>query len=240
MRSLDLAPLLLVVAIGACAAPVGEESSELAALGERWMEAFNAGDVDALAAFYAEDARLLPPNAELGQGREVARAAFSDMIASGIKGQLETIEAVAAGDVGYRVGTYSLQGPDGAALDRGKYIEVWRRIDGAWQIENDIWNSDMPTPFSGTALMITHEVDDAGRWRAAWQGADSRHAMFAQHGAPNVRTFQSLTNPKLTGLLIDVADMDAFQAFLESPAAIRAKAEDGVRDATLRVFEAMK
>ena len=239
MRGFNIAPLLLIVAVAACT-PAARESSELAAMGDRWEEAFNSGDADAVAALYAEDGRLLPPNAELGQGRDVARAAFAEMIASGIKAQLETIEAVVAGDLGHRVGTYSLHGPDGAVLDHGKYIETWRQIDGAWQIENDIWNSDLPAPFSGTNLIITHEVINADRWLAAWQGDGSRHEVFGQHGAPNVRTFQSLANPNLTGLLIDVADMDAFQAFMESPVAEQAKAEDGVKDATLRIFKEVK
>ena len=240
MRRLNLALPFLVIAVGACAAPASRDSGELAAAADRWEEAFNAGDIDALVALYAEDARLLAPNAELAQGRDAVRAAFSEMIASGIKGELETIEAVVAGDVGYRVGTYSLQGPDGGAIERGKYVEVWRQIDGDWRIANDIWNSDMPAAFSGTTLIVTHEVADAARWLAAWQGADGRQALFAQNGAPNVRTFQSLANPKVTGLLIDVADMEAFQAFMDSPAAATAKAEDGVRDATLRMFTAIE
>ncbi len=81
---------------------------------------------------------------------------------------------------------------------------------------------------------------DAARWLAAWQGAGSRHELFAQHGAPFVRTFQSAANPRLTGLLIDVADMAAFEAFMESPEATKSKAEDGVIDATLRVFTQMQ
>jgi uncharacterized protein (TIGR02246 family) len=240
VRGFDLVPLLLVVGVGACAGSAAQESAELAAVADRWEQAFNAGDLDALVALYAEGARLLPPNAGPIQGRSAVRASFSEMIATGIKGELQTVEAVVAGDIGYRVGTYSLRGPGGAAFDRGKYVETWRRIDGAWQIENDIWNSDLPAPFSRTTLIITHEVDDVARWRAAWQGAGSRHALFAQHGAPTVRTFRSPTNARLTGLLVDVADMDAFQAFLNSPAAASAKAEDGVRDATVRVLEVME
>ncbi len=240
MRRFDLVPVLLAVGLGACAGSTARDDAELARMDGRWAEAFNARDLDAVAALYAEDARLLPPNAEPMQGREAARAAFGEMVAAGLKGELEAIEAVSAGDVGYVVGTYSLRGPDGAAVDRGKYVEIWRRADGAWRIQNDIWNSDMPAPFARTALIITHEVDDPARWRAAWRGEDSRRAMFAEHGAPNVRAFQSVTNPRLTGLLVDVADMDAFRAFLGSSAAAKAKAQDGLREATMRVFEVME
>jgi hypothetical protein len=50
-----------------------------------------------------------------------------------------------------------------------------------------------------------------------------------------VRTFQDPDNPNVTVLVIDVVDMAAFQAFMESPETASAKMEDGVKDATLRV-----
>ncbi len=89
-------------------------------------------------------------------------------------------------------------------------------------------------------MLATHEVNDPAHWRAAWQGPNSRHQMFAQHGAPNVRLYQSSSNPRLTGLLIEVSDMDAFQAMLNSPEGAAAKRADGVRDPTLRIFMEMK
>jgi ketosteroid isomerase-like protein len=235
MQRFDLAtPVLfsLVVALGACAPAGSQESPELAQAGERWIDAFNAADVDALASMYTEDAWLLPPNGEMAQGRDAVRAIFGGMIDAGLNAELETVEAIAAGDLGYKLGTFKVLGPDGSVLDRGKFIEVWNQAGGEWKVSRDIWNSDMPAP----SLMITHNVADADHWLAAWRGPDSRHGMFAQHGAPSVRVFQSLQDPSLTGLLIGVTDMDALQAMLESPEAAAAKAEDGVIDASLQVF----
>lgn len=226
-------PLLSLVAVlGACAPTGSQESSELAATTDIWTTALNAGDVEAVAALYAEDARLLPPNGALTQGREAVRQEFGAMVAAGLTGELSTLEAVVAGDIGYKVGTYKVMGPDGSVVDRGKFIEVWQQVGGDWQIINDIWNSDMPVP----NLLVTHNVVDAERWLAAWRGPNSRHGLFAQNGAPSVRVFQSAQDPNLTGLLIGVTDMDAFQAMLESPEGAAAKAADGVVDASMRVF----
>ena len=33
-----------------------------------------------------------------------------------------------------------------------------------------------------THVLITHEVEDADKWLAAWRGDDGRKAMFAEHG----------------------------------------------------------
>ena len=232
MKRINLASLSLLVALGACYPAGSQESSELAATSGAWTEAFNAGDLDALMAMYTEDARLLPPNAGMVQGRDAVREGFSELIASGIKLELETVEALVAADIGYKVGTYTMFAPDGSTIDQGKFIEGWRQVGGEWMIANDIYNSDMPAP----SLMITHEVADADHWLAAWQGPDSRHGAFAQNGAPSVRVFQSLQNPNLMGLMIGVADPHALQEFLESPEGAAAKAEDGVVDASLRVF----
>jgi ketosteroid isomerase-like protein len=240
MRKLNFAALLVIIAAAACYPPAAQESSELAAKADAWETALNAGDVDAIVALYTEDCRLMPPGAALVEGHAAVREIFGGMIDAGITGELETVEAMVAGDLGYRVGTYTLMTVEGMEVDRGKYIEVWRQVGGEWKITNDVWNSDLPGGSEGTTLSITHEVNDAARWLAAWQGADSRHEMFAQHGAPSVRVFQSVDNPNLTGLLIDVTDMDALQAFLDSPEGTRAKAEDGVMDPTMRVFMEVK
>jgi hypothetical protein len=32
----------------------------------------------------------------------------------------------------------------GKTVETGKYIEVWRRINGKWLMVRDIWNDDAP------------------------------------------------------------------------------------------------
>lgn len=240
MRGINYSILGAIIVLAACAPQGSQPSSEIAAKAEGFAAAMNAGDLEALVDLYAEDARLLPPNAEMVRGHDAIRAVYGEIIASGLEGELETIEAIAAGDIGYRVGTFASRTPDGTVVDRGKYIEVWQKRDGEWKIINDMYSSDLPVGSGTTTLTITHEVRDFDHWFAAWQGGDSRHALFAQHGAPRVRTFQDPDNPDSIGLVIDVADMGALQALLDSPAGAQAKAEDGVIDATMRVYTEVK
>lgn len=84
-----------------------------------------------------------------------------------------------------------------------------------------------------THVLITHEVDDADKWLAAWRGPDSRHKLFKDNGAKMVHTFQDANNPNLTGLVIAVADMDKFMAMLESDEGQAAAAADGVKSDTM-------
>lgn len=240
MRHLKSVALLLIVAGVACAPPTAQESPELAAKAAAWEDAMNAADVEAIVALYSEDARLMPPNAETGQGHDAVRDSFGGMIAAGLSVDLETTEAMAAGNLGTRIGTYVLTSADGAEADHGKYIETWEKTGDGWVITNDIWNSDVAIGAGTTSLIGTHMVEDGDHWLAAWSGENSRHADFARHGAPSVRVFQSPDNANLTGLLIDVSDMDKFQAYLEGEEGTAAKAEDGVKDETLQILAEVK
>jgi hypothetical protein len=182
----------------------------------------------------------MPPNAELAKGHAAARASFGEMIDAGLTGKIDPITVAAAGDIGFRNGTYSLQTADGTVVDRGKYTDTWRKVGGEWKITSDIWNSDL-APFAGTTTVaITHDVKDADHWLAAWMGENSRHDMFAQHGVANVRVFQNPDTPTQIGLLVDATDMEAFYAFLNSEEGAAAKAEDGVIDKGMRTYMEVK
>jgi ketosteroid isomerase-like protein len=232
--------LALTFAATACAPQAADQSAELAALTDNWENALNAGDVDALAGIYAEDCVLMPPNAELMTGQAAAAATFGGMIAAGLTGELETIKAAAAGGVGYHTGTYWLRAPDGTIVDRGKFMEGWQKVGGEWKIVHDIWNSDWDQFATATTIAITHDVKDGDHWLAAWQGEDSRHDLFARHGVANVRVFQNPEKPNQAGLLVDVTDMAAFKAMLNSDEGAAAKAEDGVIDEGMRVYTEVK
>ncbi|MDH3745856.1 MAG: DUF4440 domain-containing protein [Acidobacteriota bacterium] len=239
MKKYAFLSILVIVVVVACAPTASREGTEIAEQSKAWAAGFNSENPDAIAALYSGDARLMAPNAQMEQGSEAVRATFGAMIEAGLGIELDTVETRVAGDIGYRVGTYSLTA-GGEEVDRGKYVEVWRKLDGVWKITADIWNSDLAAETSqGATLMGTHEVEDAAKWLAAWQGEDSRRALFAEHGAPHVSVFQSPDNPNLTGLLIQVSDMEALQALLDSEEGRAAAAEDGVKFDTLRLLAAV-
>ncbi len=236
MKNITLAALSIVLVCAACAPTGSQYGAAIVARSDGWQTAFNAGDIDALVALYTEDARILPPNAELAQGSAAIGEAFGEMIASGVGIGLDTIDAHIAGDIGYRVGTYTIIAPDGSVADQGKYVETWRLTNGEWKISNDIWNSDLPPVFAGTTMIITHEVKDGARWVEAFQPPENRQEMFMRNGVASVRNFQNPDDPNLAGLLLQVTDMEALATLMASPEATAAKAQDGVKDATLRVF----
>ena len=80
-------------------------------------------------------------------------------------------------------------------------------------------------------LMATHEVDDV----AHWTSSPNREEVFASV-ATDIRTFVDPSRPNHVGLTMDVSDMAAFEAVMESEAAAEAMQYDGVHPETLAVY----
>jgi len=118
---------------------------------KKFVEAFDRGDVVALADFYTEDAKVLPPNMEMVNGKQAIQAFWENARERGVRSiNLETVEVGFDGDLAYErgVSTVNIQ-PEGAQATtvRGKYLVILKRqTDGSWKLAVDIWNSDLPQP----------------------------------------------------------------------------------------------
>ena len=117
----------------------------IAANDENFAAAFNRGDAAGVAAFYTEDGQLLPPNSDLVQGRQAVQAFWQGVMDMGIKGiKIECGEVEDHGDTAIEASTYELQDGEGQTLDAGKFIVIWKREDGQWELHRDIFNSSLP------------------------------------------------------------------------------------------------
>ncbi len=87
-----------------------------------------------------------------------------------------------------------------------------------------------------TTAIVLHEVDNGEIWANAWRkGAGSRHEMFGKIGV-KARTFRDPKDINVTGLILEIPDMEAFQNLLASADGQKAMAEDGLKVETLRVL----
>jgi hypothetical protein len=80
--------------------------------------------------------------------------------------------------------------------------------------------------------IVGHDVKDTDHWLASPQ----REELFGPLGVSNIRTFVDPQNPAHVALVMDVADMDALMAFMETPAAAEAMDHDGVLPETLVIL----
>ena len=112
---------------------------------KQWSAALSRGDSAGMAALYTSNAQLFPTHSDIVSGTEAIQKFWQGVITSGVKGAtLTTLDVDGQGDIAYEVGKYALTGEGGKGLDNGKYIVVWKRVQGKWQLHRDIWNSSMP------------------------------------------------------------------------------------------------
>jgi hypothetical protein len=78
-------------------------------------------------------------------------------------------------------------------------------------------------------VMAYHDVKDKDHWLAS----PRREEFFGPLGVTNIRTFIDPENSARVGLVMDVADMGAVMAAMETQAASDAMAHDGVLPETL-------
>ena len=77
-----------------------------------------------------------------------------------------------------------------------------------------------------------HDVKDVDHWLAS----PKREEFFGPLGVTNIRTFVDPQNPTRVGLLLDIPDMDAVMAAMQTPEAAAAMEHDGVVPETLVIL----
>ena len=134
-------------------APAGltaSDSARIAAADSAFRAAANAGDAAAVAAVYASDASLLPPNMPVQRGRNAIQAFWRGLLdAYTVNFELSPDMIEGRGDLAYNMGHYRFTGvpkvksAPGIA-DEGKFVEILKKQpDGTWKYAVDIYNSNL-------------------------------------------------------------------------------------------------
>jgi len=118
---------------------------------EEFVNAYNRGDMLAVAALYTEDAVLMPAELANTAGPagdpRVLRRRQADGVA---RPDAKDSSVGGEGDTACEVGQYTLQikRPGGELVaDKGKYVVIWKQAaDRSRKLAVDIWNTDEPLP----------------------------------------------------------------------------------------------
>lgn len=110
----------------------------------KFMDAFKKGDSAGAAANYSDDAQMMPPNSEpvMKSGIAPAWGSFMAMGAKEVKLMVDDIAGNA--DIISETGRYEILATENKTLDKGKYVVVWKPVNGVWKMYRDIWNTSMP------------------------------------------------------------------------------------------------
>lgn len=148
-----LVRIVTAIGVGMCLAGCqtggfcDKDQGAIGAASDDWFKQAGSGTMAEVAAHYTDDAVLLPPGGETVTGRK-AIAEYFGHFPKLEKLQWKRTEVVGNSDLAYAMGSFSFEmtGPNATKplVERGKYIEIWRRqADGSWKITRDIWNSSI-------------------------------------------------------------------------------------------------
>jgi ketosteroid isomerase-like protein len=121
------------------------DKSDMAGRATGWEKAFNSGNGEAVAAFYTEDAQRLPYQAPTVSGNSAIAANVQTTYEAGaVKIKLAVLGAESQGSMGWGHGTYELMDADGKTVQKGKWMNISKKVGGKWLIHADIWNTNAP------------------------------------------------------------------------------------------------
>lgn len=107
-------------------------------IGEAWVKAFTANDVEAVVALYAPDAHVFPPDDVEAVGTEAIRANYAGLMNSFTVKEAKMLDAhhTMAGDLCYSWGRFSVTlvpkaGGEPITME-GRFSDVARKTKGKW------------------------------------------------------------------------------------------------------------
>ena len=153
-RLAALLPVLLVAGLLAGCTTVANQDKEAAKIAEvnkGWLAMVASGDAEGVGNLYTADGVFMMSNTEIITGPEAIGDTWAGLMKlPGVSITFKTsqLDIAKAGDLASDRGTYDLSfdGEGGRVRDVGKYVVVWRKVDGEWKIVADIFNSDLKAP----------------------------------------------------------------------------------------------
>ena len=145
-RVLTLLSIVVLAACGGGGAQIETDLAGLRDMGDALQVQLNIRDTAAIAAIYATNGSIMPPNVETVTGREALEAFWVEFLSTGNILNISANQVRANGNIGYRVGTYTIASPHNELIDKGKYVEVWHHMDDGWRLMYDIFNSNRAQP----------------------------------------------------------------------------------------------
>lgn len=106
-------------------------------------ESLAKGDSSAIAATYADDAKILGNQMATVEGKQNITGFWGYAIRMGWGLKPETTDLYGNNDLLVEEGKFLLTDNKGAEIDHGKYIVLWKKIDGKWKLYRDIYNTDV-------------------------------------------------------------------------------------------------
>ena len=116
-------------------------STAVERLRNTWVQEFNAGHADKVAALYAEEAVLMRGNGSVHNRDSILAELQRSITAEAHNYVVHSLHCEHSGDLGYDTGMYNENFPN--HLAEGNYLVVVKRIKGEWKI---VAHAAVPNP----------------------------------------------------------------------------------------------
>ncbi len=128
------------------------ETDAIRNLEDQWTVALQTGDAEKIMSFYAPEAVSMRPDQPILVGLDAIRnrteSHFADttLLFKTYTGMVDFIEVSASGDLAYARGhdEITIKTKEGLVKDNGKWVDIWKKIDGEWKAIVSVGNSDKP------------------------------------------------------------------------------------------------
>src|ERR1700683_4705835 len=118
---------------------------EINAANKQFEQVFISSGGAGVAAFYAKDAKVLPPNSEMIENNDDIGKFWKGAFDAGVKKfslTALTVESLGSGAV--ETGKYIIYDANDKQIDAGKYLVFWKKEKDGWKLFRDIWNTSAP------------------------------------------------------------------------------------------------
>lgn len=128
------------------------EEEAIRAANAQWLEAAKAKDPAGEASFLAMDGVIyrehIDPIVGPGAFQTYIEQEYANNPQIDVTWTTRTIQVGKGGDLAVQTGDYHVMhlGPNGDGADEGRFVTVWKKVDGAWKVAEDIGSSTMPEP----------------------------------------------------------------------------------------------
>jgi ketosteroid isomerase-like protein len=122
---------------------------EINSIISRFIKAFNNGQASIVASLYSKDSKLFPQNSDVVNSSREISSYWQSVLSHGIQSiELHSLESMSCEDTYSELTEYIMKDAKGEILDKGRQINLWKKIDGKWKIYRQMINSSLPCPIN--------------------------------------------------------------------------------------------
>ncbi len=112
---------------------------------KQFVQVYSSSGGAGVAAFYAKDAKVLPPNSDMIENNDDIGKFWKGVYDAGVKKfSLTALTVESFGNSAVETGKFIIYDANDKQLDTGKYLVFWKKEKDGWKLFRDIWNSSSP------------------------------------------------------------------------------------------------